>query len=121
MRPLLTAFVLCCSLRAASFPELRDSLARNGTKQLLIIKDGKVLLEWYENGRDAKSKHYTASMAKALVGGTSLLLAMADGRIRPDARASKYIPEWANDPLKSKITIRHLATHSSGLQDAEAG
>jgi CubicO group peptidase (beta-lactamase class C family) len=59
-----------------------------------------------------------ASAAKALVGGTSLLLAMADGRLRANEPASKYIPSWREHPQKSKITIRHLATHTSGLEDS---
>ncbi len=58
-------------------------------------------------------------MAKALVGGMSLAVAMSDGRISPDDPASKYIAGWRADPLKSKITIRQLATHTSGISDAE--
>ena len=46
-------------------------------------------------------------------------VAMSDGRISPDDLASQYIPGWSADPLKSKITIRHLATHTSGIADAE--
>jgi CubicO group peptidase (beta-lactamase class C family) len=49
----------------------------------------------------------------------SLLLALNDGRIAAGDLASKYIPAWKSDPKKSKITIRHLATHSSGIEDAE--
>src|SRR5205814_10555200 len=59
------------------------------------------------------------SMATDLVGGMSLAVAMSDGRISPDDLASKYIPGWSTDPLKSKITIRQLATHTSGVADAE--
>lgn len=58
-------------------------------------------------------------MAKALVGGMSLLVAMSDGLIAPDDPACKYIAEWRSDPIKSKITIRQLATHTSGIEDAE--
>src|SRR3546814_4912464 len=58
-------------------------------------------------------------MAKALVGGMSLLLAEQDGRLKVDDLAWKYIPEWKNDPVKSQITIRHLATHTSGIEDSE--
>ena len=36
-----------------------------------------------------------------------------------DDYAWEYIPAWKDDPQKSKITIRHLATHSSGIEDAE--
>lgn len=98
---------------------LRDSLAAKKTAGLLVIRKDKIILEWYAPGYDMHRKHYTASLSKALVGGMSLLLALDDGRINPDDPASKYIPQWKNDPLKSKITIRHLATHSSGIEDAE--
>jgi len=57
-------------------------------------------------------------MAKALVGGNSLMLALNDGLMKPDDEACKYIPQWKAHPQKSKITIRHLATHTSGIKDA---
>ncbi len=47
------------------------------------------------------------------------MAAMQDRLIRPDDLACKFIASWKSDPLKSKITIRHLATHSSGIEDAE--
>ncbi len=103
---------------AAKLEAMRDNLARHGTTAVLIIKDGHKVFEWYAEGWTAAKPHGTASMAKALVGGVSLLLAMNDGRIRPGDRASRFIPRWNADPLKSKILIRHLATHTSGIQDA---
>lgn len=137
MRTICTVLLLVSSAHAAvSWPagdparhgfdparleQARSALAARGTKMLLVIKEGHIVLEWNAPGSTPATRHYTASLAKALVGGTSLLLAMADGRIRPDEKAAKYIPEWATDPRKSKITIRHLATHTSGLQDAKSG
>jgi len=97
---------------------LRDDLARRRTTGFLVIRGGRKVLEWYAQGFDAKTKHYTASLAKALVGGTSLIVAMSDGRIRPNDRAARYIPRWAEDPKKSKITIKELATHTSGIEDS---
>jgi CubicO group peptidase (beta-lactamase class C family) len=97
---------------------MRDTLANHKTTSILVIKNDKIILEWYAGGWNPDRQHYTASLAKALVGGTSLLLALNDGRIQIDDLASKYIPEWQNDPQKSKITIRQLATHSSGIEDA---
>ena len=84
-----------------------------------MIRRGRIALEWYAPEWNADRPHGTASMAKALVGGMSLAVAMSDGRISPDDLASKYIPGWSADPLKSKITIRQLATHTSGISDAE--
>jgi CubicO group peptidase (beta-lactamase class C family) len=106
-------------LNAVKLESWRGSLAAHGTTGLIVIRRGCVALEWYAPGWNADRPHGTASMAKALVGGMSLALAMSEGRISPDDLASKYIPAWAADPLKSKITIRELATHTSGIADAE--
>jgi CubicO group peptidase (beta-lactamase class C family) len=97
----------------------RANLAMHHTTGILVIRRGHIALEWYAAGWDADRPHGTASMAKALVGGMSLAVAMSDGRISPDDLASRYIPGWSTEPLKSKIRIRHLATHTSGISDAE--
>jgi CubicO group peptidase (beta-lactamase class C family) len=97
----------------------RDVLAKKGTKTFLVIRNDKIVYEWYSSDFGPEKKHYTASMAKALVGGVSLMLALNDGRLGADDPACKYIPEWKANPQKSKITIRQLATHSSGIEDAE--
>src|SRR5437016_13166012 len=97
----------------------RSTLAAHRTTGLIVIRRGRIVLEWYAPGWDANRPHGTASMAKALVGGMSLAVAMSDGNISPDDAASKYIAAWKDDPLKSKITIRQLATHTSGIEDAE--
>lgn len=106
-------------LDPAKLEAWRTSLAAHRTTGLIVIRRGRIALEWYAPGWDANRPHGTASMAKALVGGMSLAVAMSDGRISPDDPASKYIAGWRADPLKSKITIRQLATHTSGISDAE--
>ena len=102
---------------------LRDGLAARATKALLVIRRDRVVYEWYAAGHGPSRRHYTASLAKALVGGLSLLVALNDGRIGADDPAWRYIPAWVGDARpgksqKSKITIRHLATHSSGIEDS---
>jgi len=100
--------------------DLQQDLERRGTKKLLIIKNDQVIYQWFAKGfEDSVKTHYTASMAKALVGGMSLLVALDDGLLSPDMPVCTLVPEWKNDPQKSKITIRQLATHTSGLDDAE--
>lgn len=129
------AAALCLPVQGASFdwqtasPEsqgmdgarlraVQEQLAARNTKALLIIRNDRVVLEWYAEGFGPDKRHYTASLAKSLVGGMSLLLALDDGRLAPGDPAWKFIPKWKDDPLRSKITIRHLATHSSGIEDA---
>ncbi len=99
---------------------LAQNLAsRGGTKVLLIARHDRIVCEWYAADYSPTRPHYTASLAKALVGGTSLLLALSDGLMGVDDLACQYIPRWKKHPEKSKITIRHLATHTSGIQDAK--
>lgn len=106
-------------MNACQLEAMCDVLAERGTRSLLVVRNDRIVCEWYAPGRDRTRRHYTASLAKALVGGTSLLLALADGRMDVDDPAYKYIPAWRDDPLKCRITIRHLATHSSGIENAE--
>jgi CubicO group peptidase (beta-lactamase class C family) len=98
---------------------LRTDAAARHTRALIVVRNGRIVLEWYAAGAGADTRQGTASLAKALVGGMPLLVALNDGRIRPDDLAAKFIPRWRNDPRKSRITIRQLATHTSGLADAE--
>jgi CubicO group peptidase (beta-lactamase class C family) len=99
--------------------EATEALSRRGTKTFLVIRNDKIVHEWYAPDFDPQQKHYTASLAKALVGSVSLMLALNDGRLGVDDPACDYIPQWKEHPQKSRITIRHLATHSSGIEDAE--
>ncbi len=96
----------------------RDAVAHH-TRATIVIRNGRIVLEWYEAGAGPDTRQGTASLAKALVGGMSLLVALNDGRIRPDDQASKFISRWRGDPQKGRITIRQLATHTSGISDAE--
>jgi len=107
------------SMSSEKLDSAKDTLATKGTNILLIIRNDKIVYEWYASGWKPARQHYTASLAKALVGGVSLMLALNDKLLSTDDPACKYIPEWKGDPQKSKITIRHLATHSSGIEDAE--
>jgi CubicO group peptidase (beta-lactamase class C family) len=97
---------------------LKDELAKRKTRAFLVIRNDKIVYEWYAEGNDAAKLQGTASLAKALVGGMSLGVAISDGRIKLDDPAAKYIPEWKNDPKKSKITVRQLGSHTSGLSDS---
>ena len=107
---LLDASEVRGGLNISRLEELRDQLAARDTTGLLIRRHDKTVYEWYAPGWDPERRHYTASMAKSLVGGMSLLMALNDGRLSADDPAWKYIPQWKQDPMKSRITIRQLAT-----------
>jgi CubicO group peptidase (beta-lactamase class C family) len=94
-------------------------LASHNTKALLIIRNDRMVTEWYASGTYPTQKQSVASVAKGVVGGMSLLVALNDGRIGTEDLASKYISRWRTDLLKSKIKIKHLAAHTSGIEDAD--
>jgi hypothetical protein len=100
---------------------LKESLAAHATEALLVIRDDAVVLEWYAPGNSAAKPHSTASMAKALVAGVSLAIALGDGHLALDDPAAKSVPQWRDDPRKSRTTLRQLGSHTSGLDDAEEG
>ncbi|MBI4324945.1 MAG: beta-lactamase family protein [Chloroflexi bacterium] len=104
---------------ATKMETLWGDLKERNTAAFVVIRNDRMVFERYAPGYSRTTKHYTASMAKALVGGVSLMLAMNDGRIKPDDPAGLFVPQWANHPMKKRITVRHLATHTSGIEDAE--
>src|SRR6476620_3755687 len=97
---------------------LKESLAAHQTAAFLVVRNDQTVYEWYAPEHGPFKAHFTASLAKAIVGGVSCGVAMTDRRIRLDDRASQYIPQWRLDPRKSKITIRQLGSHTSGLEDS---
>jgi len=97
------------------------NLQAHHTAIFLVIRNDKMVFERYAPGFNQTTNHYTASLAKALVGGMAVAVAIRDGRLALDNRASQYVPQWSDDPVKSKITIRQLGSHTSGLADAEEG
>ena len=106
-------------MSSARLDALCSDLAERNTKAFLVVRNDRIVYEWYAADHGAEKPHYTASLAKAIVGGMSLTLALQDGRLAVDDPAWSYIPAWKDDPEKAKISIRHLATHSSGIEDAE--
>ena len=98
----------------------QSSLASRRTKSLLVIRNDRIVHEWYAEGHGPDKPHYTASLAKAIVGGVSLAVALTDGSIALDEPVSKHIPQWKEDPRKARITVAQLGSHTSGLEDAEA-
>jgi len=107
-------------LDTAKLDSLWSTLRARNTVAFLVIRNDRIVYERYVSfGRNRK--HFTASMAKGLVGGMSLMVAMTDGLISPDDPVRKYVPQWATEPIKSTITVGELATHTSGLEDANEG
>ncbi len=97
---------------------LKDQLASK-TRALLVIRNDKIVYEWYAVGNNAKTKQGTASLSKPIVAGLALALLLSDGKLRLDTLVCDLIAAWSDDPRKRKITLRHLGSHTSGVEDAE--
>ena len=98
-------------MSSARLEALTKSLASRGTKAVLVIRNDEIVHEWYAKGHGRSKKHYTASMAKALVGGVSLAIAINDGLISLDDKAATAAR--AGGPTRTEILVRRRKTPSA--------
>ena len=99
--------------------KLTQDLAAKRTASFIIVRQGYIAQEWYSAGRDHVDLHKVAALPKAVNASLVLALALEEGWVQLDDLVSKYIPGWRDDPVRSQITLRHLASHSSGLEDVD--
>jgi CubicO group peptidase (beta-lactamase class C family) len=82
---------------------------------LLVLKDGKVLLERYGMGRRPEDRWTSFSVAKSVTA-TLVGAAVADGKIASlDAVVTDYIPELRGSGYDG-VTVRQLLKMSSGVR-----
>lgn len=98
---------------------LADDLSDRSTKALVVARHGRLVFEWYGPEFDADRRHYAASMVKGTAAAPALVAAAQQELLSLDEPAAKWIPEWATDPERMSIRLRHLAFHSSGLDDVD--
>jgi len=92
----------------------RDDLMR----AVLIVRDGQLVVEEYLHGgaRDQSTEIWsvTKSLVSAMVG-----IALGQGQIDSiDDPMTKYLPEY---PEFRDLTVRHVLTHTTGLEWTEEG
>ncbi|HEV7436908.1 MAG TPA: serine hydrolase [Pseudorhizobium sp.] len=91
-----------------------EYMKNNRTAGLIVVKDGKIVLERYGLGQTDKSHWIAFSMAKSV---TSTLLgaAIADGKIGSvDEQVVKYIPELRGSAYDG-VTIEQVLQMRSGV------
>lgn len=85
-----------------------------GSDALVIMKDGKVLVN--ERFGRPEGPIEMMSATKSVVG-LALVMLLEDGRIRSlEQPVADFFPEWKQG-RKAKITVGHLLSHTSGLQN----
>ena len=106
-------------MNSARLTNLRNNLAEHATTAFLVVRGGKLIYEWYAQGSGPNHPHYTAAMAKALTGITTLLVCLTDGTLRLNEPLADFATEIRTDVQRSHITIEDLAFHKSGLDDVD--
>ena len=107
-------------------PEVLDhlhrALAGSSVYAMVTVKDGVIIDEYYQPGRDENSVFDLHACSKSF---TSALLGIAiqEGYIGGvDDLLSDYLPQAARlEGAKKELTLRHLLTHTSGLEWYEWG
>lgn len=118
---LTTGSIVSSGLDTALIHKMINRIADNTyakVHSILIIKDGKLILEEYFYEYDAETlqqlRSATKSFSSALVG-----IAINKGLIKGlDAPMLQYLPEYTpknSDPRKNAITIKNLLTQQSGF------
>jgi CubicO group peptidase (beta-lactamase class C family) len=101
--------------------QLKRKIAENFYKEIksiVVIKDGKLLIEEYFNGATRDTLHNTRSVGKSFAS-TMMGIAIGDGYIKSENQTLKDfydLKKFANhSPKKESVTLKSLLTMSSGF------
>ena len=109
------AGAVATKISAENFKKAADYSKANKGRAVLVMIDGKIAFERYDNGFSEKTATHLHSATKGFWGPVVAAM-IEDGMIDSfDELASKTLPEWKDHPRKSRITLRHLLTLSAGL------
>lgn len=100
-------------------PDLQTYLDSIHSKAFIVLKDGKIVLEYYFNGHDVSKPWYWASAGKSLTS-TLVAFAEAEGKLKLEDATAKYLSAgWTScdSTEESKIKIIHQITMTTGLNE----
>ncbi len=98
-----------------------DFLEEKDTKAFIILKDGKIAIEWYFGDHTQNTSWYWASAGKTLTAFT-VGLAQEESFLNINDKTSDYLGQaWTSLPLEKEnlITIWHQLTMTSGMNDIQ--
>lgn len=101
--------------------ELYDFIEDNGTKAFLILKDGKIVMEWYSEDHNQDAPWYWASAGKTLTSFTTGI-ALDEGYLSLNDKTADYLGEgWTSlsSEKEDLITVWHQLTMTSGMDDTQ--
>ncbi len=99
--------------------DLKNYLEEHGTKAFLILKDGRLVSEWYFGDHTQNTNWYWASAGKTLTALT-VGIAQEQGFLNIEDKTSDYLGlGWTSADLEKEnlITITNQLTMTAGLND----
>lgn len=101
-------------INARALSALVKAAAASHSDALVVLKDGQLLGEWYFGKPVGPIEAMSAT--KSVVG-LAVGALLAEGKIKSlDEPVCTFYPEWKQG-RKQTVTLRHLLTHTSGLQN----
>ncbi len=108
----LTAVACTSGARVVSLDEY---LTLNRVSGLLVLKEGRVALEWYALGATSATRWMSMSIAKSITS-TLIGIALAEGTIRTlDDPVTDYVPRLRGSAYDG-VSVRHVLMMASGVQ-----
>ena len=113
------------ALLAALTHKLDDDVAADRfAGAALVARDGNVVFARADGLADRERKIYNTTATRFRLGSmnkmftaTANLQLVQGGKVGLDDPLAKYLPEYPNQDLARKVTIRHLLTHTGGTGD----
>jgi CubicO group peptidase (beta-lactamase class C family) len=108
------------SLPAGELLDTGDLLAKaaeQNSSAVVILRDGAIVTEAYRAGYDGRP--IVAMSASKSIVGLAIGRLIGDGKLSLDTRIADLFPAWQT-PGKDRITVRHLLSHTSGLDPSRA-
>jgi hypothetical protein len=95
-----------------------DVIADTWTDAVVVLHDGRLVLERYFGRMQADTPHLLMSVSKSIVGAVCGVL-VGQGRLDTDAPIIRYVPEVAGSGYDG-ATVRHLLDMRTGVAFSEA-
>jgi CubicO group peptidase (beta-lactamase class C family) len=92
---------------------VKEALRATQTDAFIVLRRGRIAMEWYGPGMSATTPHIVFSVSKSICGALGGILADR-GLLDPDDRVVDYIPELASS-VYAGCSVRHLLDMAVGI------
>jgi len=97
---------------------VKQMLDATYTDGIIVLQDGKIVVEKYYNGMTPSTRHLLMSVSKSVTGTMAGIL-VHDGRLNPDKMVVDYIPELKNSPGYAQTTVREVLDMTTAIVFSE--